>query len=178
MNAVLKPVEKQELLIGCGRNREKRVHFEEVGEHFQNLTTLDIDPASGADVMHDLNVLPYPFADNSFDEVHAYEVLEHCGRQGDWHFFFAQWQEFYRILKPGGYFIGTCPMWDSPWAWSDPGHARVISRHTLTFLRQQEYANQVGKTHMTDYRAFYTGDFETLAVQEQEHSWGFVLRKL
>jgi SAM-dependent methyltransferase len=178
MNAVLKPSEKRELLIGCGHSRVKRIHFYDIGEHFENLTTLDTDARANPDVVHDLDVLPYPFADSSFDEIHAYEVLEHCGSQGDWRFFFAQWQEFHRILKPGGYFVGSCPMWDSPWAWGDPGHKRVLTRWTLAFLRQQEYVNQVGKTHMTDYRAIYTGDFETLAVQEQEHSWGFVLRKL
>ena len=29
-----------------------------------------------------------PFGDDAFDEIHAYEVLEHTGRQGDWRFFF------------------------------------------------------------------------------------------
>lgn len=178
MNAVLKPQEKRELLIGCGNNRRKLVHFDEIGEAFQNLTTLDIDPGCEPDVVHDLNITPYPFESDAFDEIHAYECLEHVGHQGDWRFFFRQWQEFYRILKPGGYFVGSCPMWDSPWAWSDPGHTRVITKHSLVFLRQAEYENQVGRTHMTDYRSVYSGDFETVAVQETEHSWGFVLRKL
>ena len=29
------------------------------------------------DVVHDLNVFPYPFSVNSFDEVRIYHVLEH-----------------------------------------------------------------------------------------------------
>jgi SAM-dependent methyltransferase len=169
---------KRELLLGCGNNKKKQVHFAEIGEAWEGLTTLDMDASCGPDVVHDLNVVALPFADNEFDEIHAYEVLEHCGRQGDWRFFFDQFTEFHRILKPGGYLVASCPMWDSPWAWSDPGHTRVISKHSLAFLRQAEYASQVGNTAMTDYRSYYKADFETIAVQETEHNFAFVLRAI
>ena len=167
-----------ELLVGCGNRRVKTITFAGIPDEWADLVTLDIDPGCSPDVIHDMNNLPLPFGDNAFDEIHAYEVLEHCGQQGDWRLFFAQFSEFWRILKPGGYFCATCPMWDSPWAWSDPGHARLISRHSLIFLSQAEYSAQVGKTHMTDYRHVYAADFETVAVHEQEHSLGFVLRTI
>lgn len=169
---------RRELMIGCGHSRAKKITFAEIPQAFENLTTLDIAPDVGADVVHDLRVLPLPFADSVFDEIHAIEVLEHCGAQGDWRLFFEQFNEFWRILKPGGYFIASTPMWDSHWAWSDPGHSRIISKHTLAFLCQQEYVNQVGKTHMTDYRHVYHADFEVMAVEESAHSWAFVLKAL
>jgi SAM-dependent methyltransferase len=133
--------------------------------------------------VHDLNVLPLPFADNSFNEIHASDVLEHTGQQGDWRFFFAQFSEFWRILKPGGYFIGTCPKWDSPWAWSDPGHSRLISHLSLIFLDQENYRS-IGSNPMTDYRHVYKANFRTMVTTEDvphgpgysEHRWGFVLR--
>lgn len=175
MNAVLKPVEYRELLIGCGNARKKVVTFDKIQKDWSNLTTLDIDPGVKPDVVHDLNNVTLPFPGNSFDEIHAYEVLEHCGRQGDWQFFIEQFNEFYRILKPGGYFVATCPMWDSPWAWGDPGHTRVITKNSLIFLNREEY-NQIGKTAMTDYRPWLLCDFETLAVQETEHQLAFVLK--
>lgn len=167
---------RRELLIGCGRDRAKKVTFDGVPAEWQGLVTLDCDAAVEPDVVHDLDALPYPFPDGEFDEIHAYEVLEHCGRQGDWRYFFAQFAEFYRILKPGGHFCATVPMWDSPWAWGDPGHTRVIPKEALIFLNREEYA-QLGRTAMTDYRAALACDFETLGVSESGHMLGFVLRK-
>lgn len=178
MNAVVKPVERTELLIGCGHSRRKLIRFPEMPEEWSNLTTLDVEAGTRPDVVHDLDVLPYPFADDSFDEIHAYEVLEHCGTQGDWRYFFAQFTELHRILKPNGLFIGSCPMWDSPWAWGDPGHKRVLTKGSLLFLSQSSYEAEVGKTHMTDYRHVYKADFRIEGIQESEHSWGFVLRAL
>ena len=84
--------------------------------------------------------------------------MEHTGPQRARRSFFAQWSEIWRILKPGGYFIGTSPNWDSPWAWGDPGHTRIIGAQQLQYLSQQNYVEQVGKTAMTDYRFVYKGD--------------------
>lgn len=165
---------RKELLIGCGNSRAKKVTGSWTTSDWSGLTTLDMDPACAPDIVHDLSVLPYPFADNEFDEIHAYEVLEHCGRQGDWQFFFAQFQEFWRILKPSGRFVATVPMWDSPWAWGDPGHTRVITKGSLIFLDQREYA-QVGETAMTDYRGVWGGNFEGFAAVEKDHTFGFIL---
>jgi len=166
-----------ELLLGCGNNRSKKIHFKGIPEEWCELVTLDWDESVDPHVVHDLHNIPYPFDDDQFDEIHAYEVLEHCGTQGDWRFFFNQFQEFWRILKPGGFVIGSCPMWDSPWAWGDPGHTRIIAPESLIFLSQKEY-EQVGKTAMTDYRPWYQGDFELFQKQEVDHSFAFVLRAL
>lgn len=167
--------DKRELLIGCGHSRHKKISGSWTSSEWHNLTTLDIDPALNPDVVHDLDVLPYPLADNTFDEIHAYEVLEHCGRQGDFRFFFAQFYEFWRILKPDGLFAATVPMWDSPWAWGDPGHTRVITKGSLIFLDQREY-EQLGQTAMADYRAYWKGDFRGFAAIEKEDIFGFILQ--
>jgi SAM-dependent methyltransferase len=165
-----------ELLIGCGNSRDKRVG-DASNPGWNDLTTLDIDPHSGADVIHDLNTLPYPFADDHFDEIHAYEVLEHTGQQGDWRFFLAQFSEFWRILKPGGLLCATCPSVTSRWAWGDPGHTRLIQPETLVFLQQPRY-EQVGRTAMTDYRAFYQADFDLAFSEDNGQGFKFALRAI
>lgn len=149
-----------ELLLGCGSNREKKVIYNGVAD-WSELTTLDMNPDHHPDILHNLTIMPYPFPSGLFDEIHAYDVMEHTGRQGDWRFFFHQWEEIYRLLKPGGVFCGISPAPHSPWAWGDPGHTRVIGRECLVYLDQRQYA-QVGKTPMTDYRPWYYGDLETV----------------
>ena len=150
----------RELLIGCGASRVNILD-----RPFQNLTTLDINPNHQPDVEWDLTRLPLPFQDEEFDEIHAYEVLEHTGQQGDFKFFFAQFSDFWRILKPGGRLVGSCPASGSPWVWGDPSHSRVIQLQTLIFLDQEEYTRQVGKTAMSDFRYIYKADFKIQAKE-------------
>ena len=57
---------------------------------------IDVNPLSDADVIHDLNVLPYPFEDSIFDEIIADNVIEHLDN------LLRIMEELSRISKPGG----------------------------------------------------------------------------
>jgi SAM-dependent methyltransferase len=165
----------RELLLGCGATRAKKLGFPGQRE-WRSLTTLDVEPGHKPDVIHDLNVCPWPFDDNSFDEIHAYEVLEHLGSQGDYKSFFAHFMEIWRILKPGGHLFASCPSAQSRWLWGDPGHTRLISAETLAFVIQPEYTKQVGVTAMTDYRSLFTGDFESLRLHDDTNTLQIILK--
>lgn len=149
-----------ELLVGAGSSRTK--HIKIGGGQWTALVTLDINADHKPDVVWDLTKRPLPFEDNTFDEIHAYEVLEHLGQQGDWRTFFEEFSEWWRILKPGGLLCGSSPAPNSQWIWGDPGHTRVISPECFTYLVQPEYVRQVGVTAMTDYRFVYKADFDTV----------------
>lgn len=164
-----------ELLIGCGARKSKLLNL--TGKpNWTNRVTLDINPDHSPDILHDLNDIPWPMGENTCDEIHAYEVIEHLGQQGDWKSYFSMWSEIWRIMKGGAIFFGTCPLWKSKWAWGEPGHTRVISLETLSFLDQTEYTKQIGVTPMTDYRFIYKEDFEIVLAQECDDTFAFALK--
>lgn len=180
---------KRYLLLGCGGARDKRIRFpasEDLGvgspePDFSGgeLVTLDVDPESGAGIIHDLDVLPYPLGRDSFDEIHAYEVLEHCGQQGDAKFFFGQFREFWRALKPGGYMMLSVPMWDHPIAWAVPDHKRVLPEAAFGFLDAEYEALNAGMAGVGNYRRL-RGDmnFKPLVKQETETQLFVVLQAI
>lgn len=164
-----------ELLLGCGNSRRKRIWADDKTE-WSNVVTLDIDPNCKPDVLWDLNLRPLPFEENTFDEIHATHLLEHLGQQGSWRSWLDEWSDYWRILKPGGYFFGVTPSISSPWLWGDIGHTRVVSQETLVFLNQDQYKQQVGITSMTDYRAWYKADFQLVKADTNEEEFLFVLQ--
>lgn len=166
-----------ELLIGCGSNRAKKISLAGNFE-WDELVTLDHEARHSPDIIHDLNDIPLPFDENFFDEIHAYECLEHIGHQGDWRFFFAQWADFWRCLKPGALFIGTVPHWQSIWALGDPSHTRVIPDAAFTFLHQPAYTAQVGISPMSDFRSHYKADFDIIHLQKNGELQEFILRAI
>lgn len=168
---------KKELLIGCGSNHLKRLSADGT-KVWSNLTTLDYNSDHNPTVVWDLMSLPLPFEDNQFDEIHAYEVLEHLGQQGDYKLFFAQFSEFWRLLKPNGHFLATCPSRNSVWALGDPSHTRIMQLEQLVFLSQREYKEQVGKTPMSDFRNIYKADFETVFQEDDGETIRFVLQAI
>ena len=77
----------KELILGSGNLKHKRIKTNGSTE-YSNPVTLDISPECKPDVVWNLDVLPLPFKNEEFDEIHAYEVLEHISLQGDWRHFF------------------------------------------------------------------------------------------
>ncbi len=103
--------------VGCGMNK----HEGAIG--------LDNNPKTGADVIHDLGELPYPFPDNEFDTVVSNHAAEHVPD------LMAFVTELYRITKPGGRIKLVTPHYTNPdWA-NDPTHRNHINSYTFnTFI--------------------------------------------
>lgn len=165
------------LILGCGSRKDQQVVING-REHWRGhrLVRVDIEPSHHPDVVWDLNRVPWPFDDNSFDEIHAYEILEHLGRQGDARAFFECFYQVWRVLRPNGVIAATVPRWDSVWAWGDPSHSRVINEGSLTFLDQTEYTKQVGNTPMSDFRSVWHGDLDIVTMGKDPGTLWFVLR--
>lgn len=167
------------LLLGCGNDHRRRIRLPGQDERFADavLVKLDIDPNCGADVVHDLDTRPLPFPDESFDELHCYDVLEHLGRQGDWKGYFDEFAEYWRILKPAGTFSIIVPI--GPDAFADPGHTRFFGPNHFVFLSHASTAAAIAEgRNVTDYRWYWNHDFELeLLEQHGDHHLAAILRK-
>ena len=155
----------------------KKVAPEDQREWLGALTTLDMNPNCGADVIHDMEIRPLPFDDETFDEIGAYDVLEHWGRMGDWRGWFDEMAEYHRILKPGGHFGIIVPVGQD--ALADPGHTRFFHVNHFMFLRQDSYEEALSKDQpITDYRWYWKLNFELDFYKEHEdHHIALILRK-
>ena len=176
----------RELIIGCGYERRKLAMHPMRPKEWIEPTTLDLNPRCKPDILFDLDRIgtyeeripligSRPTPDDYYDEIHAYEVLEHLGTQGDYRGFFALFSELWRITKPNGLFAATVPRWDTEQTWGDPSHKRAITPVTIVFLNQQEYIDQQGKTAMTDFRYMYGADWQLLNSELVEDKFCFLL---
>jgi SAM-dependent methyltransferase len=101
------------LNIGCGT------------KPLPGAVNLDISADVGADVVHDLNRFPWPFEAESFDEVYAYDVLEHVENVP------RALEEIHRICKPGGALLATVPHFSSANAFTDVTHRHWFGWHSF-----------------------------------------------
>jgi SAM-dependent methyltransferase len=99
--------------IGCGCNK------------VPGAIGMDINPKSDADIIHDLDELPYPFAEDEFDEVIGRHVIEHVRDP------MAVICELHRITKPGGIIKLVAPHWTNPdWA-TDLTHRNHLNSYSF-----------------------------------------------
>lgn len=81
----------------------------------------------GIDVVHDLDVHPWPWADGEVEEIHALHVYEHVE---DPLGFIA---ECWRVLALGGLLHVEVPHYQSRNAFTDPTHRRYCTEDTFRY---------------------------------------------
>lgn len=129
--------QRRVLDIGCGTNK------------VPGAIGMDINPRTAADVIHDLDDLPYPFPDDSFDEVIGRHVIEHVRDP------MGVMAELHRITRNGGVVKLVAPHWTNP--------------DFATDLTHRNHLNSYSFRNLTDDRAvfpFYTDvRFRQLSVR-------------
>jgi SAM-dependent methyltransferase len=97
------------------------------------------------DCVWDLEKFPYPFKDNSVDEIYCSHYIEHTADVVRF------MNEIFRMLKVGGKCTIIAPYYSSMRAWQDPTHRRAISEATfLYFNKGWRTANKVNHYLATD----------------------------
>lgn len=108
-------MEKMKLHIGCGRNI------------LSGYLNVDKIKNPGVDKVMDLNKLPYPFPNNTFDEIYADNILEHLDDLD------TIMKELHRIMKKKGLLKIKVPHYSQIGAFSDPTHKRFFTYQTFDF---------------------------------------------
>jgi SAM-dependent methyltransferase len=108
------PAERVVLNAGCGRMAENEKRAGAAAG--VRRVYLDLRDNVGADVVHDLNVRPLPFANAAFDEIVLFHILEHIRE------IYPFMDEIHRIGKPGCRVRVVVPHYTDWTFWRDPGH--------------------------------------------------------
>jgi SAM-dependent methyltransferase len=124
----------RKLNIGCG---EKRI---------PDALNIDFNPAVHPDIVHDLNKLPWPFERNSFVEVLAFDVMEHCDDV------VRTMDEIHRVCSPDASVRITVPHFSCSNAYTDPTHRHffgyesfdyVTGEHQFSFYTQRLFRRRL-----------------------------------
>ncbi|MBI4448904.1 class I SAM-dependent methyltransferase [Candidatus Woesearchaeota archaeon] len=118
------------LNLGCGRDIRA------------GYVNLDSRKLKGVDVVHDLEKVPYPFKDGSFDEIVASHVLEHMADLA------KVMQELCRISKKGGRIHAIVPYFSNPGSFGDPTHKRFFTYETFDYFTENSALSYYSKVRV------------------------------
>lgn len=123
--------------VGCGSHR------------LEGAVGLDIMPASGVDIVHDVNKAPWPLPDNHFEFIRCQHAIEHFR---DVH---SVVREMWRVGRNGAQIEFVTPHYSSYASWGDPTHVHHFALASLPILFDQ--ALGAGKFEVVSCRLKFTG---------------------
>jgi predicted SAM-dependent methyltransferase len=109
-------------------------------------------------VVYDFEKFPYPFEDDSIDEIYCSHVLEHMSDLG------KVMEEFTRIGKNECQIKVKVPYFSSPNAWGDYTHKRTFNLNSFDYFTPEHYYNQAKiitlrkRMHYFSNRSFLKSD--------------------
>jgi SAM-dependent methyltransferase len=109
--------------VGCGSNK------------YPGAFGIDLSPDTHADLVHDLNVVPWPLDDESFDQILLQDVLEHLRNPYD------VFSELHRLARPAARVLLRTPHFSSVLAYSDPTHTHSFSAAAIRSLAAPGFAH-------------------------------------
>jgi hypothetical protein len=92
------------------------------------------------DVAHDLNIFPWPWPNEAFDQIVALSVFEHLDVD-----LVVTLNECHRLLRPGGTLAIKLPLWSAEQAHDDPTHRWYFTVRSLhQFCPETKRGRQYG----------------------------------
>jgi SAM-dependent methyltransferase len=155
-----------QLNLGCGNRK------------LSGWINVDKYPACNPDQVADLESLPWPWPDDSVDEVLLSHVLEHLGAATD--VYLGIFKELYRVCRDGASVSILVPHPRHDFFLNDPTHVRPITPDGLAMFSQAANRQWIAERVANTPLAIYLGiDFTTDAVNIvlDEHWRGLVERK-
>lgn len=143
--------------LGCGENRNPRF----IG--------IDKRKLPGVDIVHDLEVFPWPLPDDCCISVVASHLVEHIKPWLTVQFF----DEVWRITKPGGKFAISTPYAGSVGYWQDPNHCNGFIPETFQYFDPDFPLYQIYKPKPWKIETGFpvwniTGNLEVVLIKKNE----------
>lgn len=126
--------------VGCGNNKA------------DGAIGIDSNPGTQADVIHDLNVFPWPFETNTFERVVCNHIVEHVT---DLIMFM---EEIHRISRSGAQIEIVTPHFSSCFSYTDPTHVRHLGRRSFDYFMAKRTPPHTSITRFFETE-FYVPDF-------------------
>jgi len=109
--------------MGCGSNKQ------------EGYIGLDIRPLPNVEIVHDVELVPYPLPDECCIQILASHLVEHiCPKN-----FVDVMNEWWRLLKPNGQLLISAPYGRSFGFYQDPTHCNPCNEATWAYFDPTQF---------------------------------------
>ena len=126
---------------------------------------VDIIADSSADLIHDLDVFPYPLESSAWDHILCKDVLEHVAD------FVRTMEEIWRVGSPGAIVEVRAPFMSSVNYYSDPTHRRAFTSRSFDYFIQGKTAFRLGYSQARFEMIHCEYDAEDRPLRRGFHRW-------